>query len=412
MEWSVLYSSPRQTGRYEDIYFIDARRGWGVAGTSTVIHTTDGGDSWTSYVQTDSFKLYFRSVTFLDSLRGVIGTLSPAHPIIVTDDGGKTFSVPLFSGVKPAKICGLFLRDSVINGVGAYDGTPTYVRSTDRGATWTGKAMSAQAVSLVDCYFFDAHTGLAVGSVGGTRYNDGNSVVLRTTNGGADWSQVYRSGRTREWGWKIYFLNDSVGYVGIEARTTLIYYLKTVDRGKTWTEQLFVNNYDVEGIGFLNESTGWIGGWSGPTYQTTDSGATWAKFSESDSMRFLNRIRRVNDSLLFGAGTRIFRYAPKQPTAVRPMENIAPQHLTVFQNYPNPFNPNTTIDFELFSHSIVRINIYNAIGQLVESVMDNPKPPGRYRLQWIPRSDLSGGVYFYQIQTENAVTTKSMLYLK
>jgi hypothetical protein len=115
---------------------------------------------------------------------------------------------------------------------------------------------------------------------------------------------------------------------------------------------------------------------------------------------------------MFGAGTQIFQYAPSGITAVADNTPVAPSRFTVAQNYPNPFNPNTTIAFTLPQASTVRIFIYNALGQLVEGIMDNPKPAGMYSLQWHPSHSLSGGVYFFRVETETGSVTRSMLYLK
>jgi photosystem II stability/assembly factor-like uncharacterized protein len=414
-EWTVLSSSPLQTGRYEDISFINAQQGWAVSGTSTLIRTNNGGMSWDVLQAPSPYNVYFRCLTLMSSTKAFIGSLNPANPLIVTTNSGKSFSPVTVTGKKPTKVCGLFRIDNSIYGVGGYDGNATLVRTTDAGANWTGIDMTPYAVSLVDCYFFNDSVGLTIGSAGGSSYNSGNSVVLRTTNRGESWETVYKSVRTKEWGWKLFFLNDSIGYVSIERRSpdpAGVFYLKSVDRGMTWTEYFFQKDYDVEGIGFWNESTGWIGGWTGPTYQSIDSGKTWQEFPLSIKMQNLNRVRRINDTLMYGAGTQIFRYAPVGPTNVELIDDQSPRAFSVSQNYPNPFNPNTTIEFTLAEFSTVRISIFNAVGQLVEGIMDNPKPAGTYKLQWHPAPGLSGGVYFFRVQTESGTITRSMLYLK
>ena len=416
LKWKVLSNSPLLSTRYEDISFIDTKNGWAVSGNPSMIRTTDGGDTWKQIVIESPYDvIYMRTVRFINSSTGFVGTLSPDHPLLITTDSGKTFSDVNISGKKPNRICGLNSYHQDVFGVGAYDGFSTFVKSADSGKTWTGIDMSPLAFSLVDCYFFDDSIGLAVGSFGGTQFYDGHSVVLRTIDQGKSWTQVYKSTRTNEWGWKLFFINDSVGYVSLEiARGShkAAYYLKTTDRGLTWSDNFFLNEYDEEGIGFASESLGWIGGWTGPTYQTTDSGKTWSQFELSQSMQYLNRVRKMNDTLMYATGTQIYKFAPVVPTfAENPDKNI-PESFQVFQNYPNPFNPSTTIKFGLKQFSKVRVIIYNSLGQFIESILDNPKPAGTYTLQWIPSKNLASGVYFYQVQTEHATITKNMLYLK
>lgn len=414
-EWKILTTSPFQTGRYEDISFINAQQGWGVSGTSSIIRTNNGGESWDVLQAPAPYNVYLRAISLVSPTKAFIGTLNVNYPLIVTPNSGKTFSAITFTGKKPSKICGLFKSNKSIFGVGGFDGNPTFIRSTDEGTTWHGIDMSPYSKSLVDVHFFNDSVGLACGSTGGTTYSNGNSVILRTINSGESWEQVYKSNRLNEWGWKIFFLNDSVGYGSIEKRAVQppnIFYIKTTDRGLTWSEHFFLPEYDVEGIGFIDESTGWIGGWTGPTYQTTDSGKTWNLFSLSNTMSNLNRIRRINDTLMYGAGTRIFRYAPNITTNVEMDKNNIPKVFTVSQNYPNPFNPQTKIQFSLPEFATVRIHIFNSIGQFVESIMDNPKPAGTYTMEWRPSSQIPSGIYFYQVQTEKETVTRSMIYLK
>ena len=66
-----------------------------------------------------------------------------------------------------------------------------------------------------------------------------------------------------EWGWKIQFLNEEVGFVSLENFTQGAI-LKTMDGGLTW-KRLPINdpqhNANLEGIGFVDEQHGWVGGW-------------------------------------------------------------------------------------------------------------------------------------------------------
>lgn len=414
-EWTVLANSPVQTGRYEDIGFANAHIGWAVSGKATIITTRDGGESWKEVNVPAPYNVYYRSLSLLNDSTAFIGALNSAYPLLLASHYGAAVSPVAVAGLKPLKICGLTRAGNSFFGVGGYDGAPTFIRSTDNGTTWTGTTMSPYAVSLVDVHFFNDSLGFTIGSADGSAFNNGKSVVLRTTNGGTSWETVYKSVRLKEWGWKIFFANDSVGYVSIERLSVNpggVFYLKTVDRGKTWKDQYFLPEFDVEGIGFADESTGWIGGWTGPTYQTIDSGKSWKLFSLSLSMKNLNRIRRVNDTLMFAGGTQIFRYAPSLLTSVRPDQDHLPDLFTLRQNFPNPFNPSTTIQFTLARESTVRLYIYNSVGQMIEAVMDNPKPAGEYSLQWRPSPQLTSGVYFYQIRTEYGTVTRSMTYLK
>ncbi|MBP1683410.1 MAG: bpr, partial [Ignavibacteriaceae bacterium] len=88
-----------------------------------------------------------------------------------------------------------------------------------------------------------------------------------------------------------------------------------------------------------------------------------------------------------------------------------PTNFTLYQNYPNPFNPTTTIKFALPVTSRVKINIYNSLGQLVETLADKEMESGYHQVSF-DASRLASGVYLYQLQTGEFVSVKKMLLLK
>lgn len=88
-----------------------------------------------------------------------------------------------------------------------------------------------------------------------------------------------------------------------------------------------------------------------------------------------------------------------------------PSEYTLFQNYPNPFNTETEIAFGLPETVHVTITIYNALGQVVEVLVDNQLDPGQHLLRW-NRDDAASGIYFYTIQANHFTDTKRMVLMK
>ena len=88
-----------------------------------------------------------------------------------------------------------------------------------------------------------------------------------------------------------------------------------------------------------------------------------------------------------------------------------PQSFMLYQNYPNPFNPATTIKFALPVDSKVKINVYNSLGQLVETLVDKEMESGYHEVNF-DASRLSSGVYLYQLQAQDYVSVKKMLLIK
>jgi hypothetical protein len=89
----------------------------------------------------------------------------------------------------------------------------------------------------------------------------------------------------------------------------------------------------------------------------------------------------------------------------------APQNFILYQNYPNPFNPTTTIKFALPIESKVKINVYNSLGQLVETLVDNEMESGYHEVNF-DASRLASGIYLYQLQAGDYVTVKKMILIK
>ncbi|GJQ41897.1 MAG: T9SS type A sorting domain-containing protein [Ignavibacteriota bacterium] len=88
-----------------------------------------------------------------------------------------------------------------------------------------------------------------------------------------------------------------------------------------------------------------------------------------------------------------------------------PQNFVLHQNYPNPFNPTTTIKFALPIESKVKINVYNSLGQLVETIMDKEMESGYHEVNF-NASRLASGVYLYQLQAQDYVSVKKMILMK
>ncbi len=91
-------------------------------------------------------------------------------------------------------------------------------------------------------------------------------------------------------------------------------------------------------------------------------------------------------------------------------ENM-PKTYTLMQNYPNPFNPTTTIQYALPKHAFVRLDIYNALGQHVETLVNSEQNPGMYEAIF-NGNGLASGVYFYKLSAGNFMKVNKMLMIK
>jgi len=100
-------------------------------------------------------------------------------------------------------------------------------------------------------------------------------------------------------------------------------------------------------------------------------------------------------------------------TAVNSDENetIISQSNILENAYPNPFNPSTNIKYQIAKQAKVSIDIYNSLGELVETLVNEVQEAGYYEVRW-NASQFSSGVYLYKLSAGEFVETKKMILLK
>ena len=82
--------------------------------------------------------------------------------------------------------------------------------------------------------------------------------------------------------------------------------MQTEDGGKTWFENVFTDDYYyVQGVGFVDENMGWLGGSNGYTMETRDGGKSWKKVT--DIGRGFNKFQFFGDTLGYGTGFGVFK---------------------------------------------------------------------------------------------------------
>jgi len=331
-QWELLQNSPVANSRTDDIWFFDEFTGWLVNSSGYVCKTEDAGANWTPKFflapNLPSFP-YLRCMSWANRQIGWFGAVtgvdvnsitSPSQYIRTllhhTTDGGETWKpVENLPEGSPGGICGFHaVNERVAYGSGTNDPGlpgPGIIKTTDNGASWELIDMRKYASNLIDIYFFDEDNGFVVGGLIDdkctvddkayppprlSRYGKVRPVILRTKDGGKSWTDTaanIKNFQCGEWGWKIQFLNKTHGFVALENfRNASI--LVTKDGGKSWVKKHVAKdqdpkspaiNNDLEGIGFINERQGWVGGWgfqdlSAPVgglenSYTEDGGETW-----------------------------------------------------------------------------------------------------------------------------------------
>ena len=83
----------------------------------------------------------------------------------------------------------------------------------------------------------------------------------------------------------------------------------------------------------------------------------------------------------------------------------------LMQNYPNPFNPSTIIEFAIPEKTNVSLFVFNSIGEKVAELVNQEMDAGYHTVNF-NASNLSSGIYFYRISTNDFSKTRKMIMLK
>jgi hypothetical protein len=88
-----------------------------------------------------------------------------------------------------------------------------------------------------------------------------------------------------------------------------------------------------------------------------------------------------------------------------------PRQFKLAQNYPNPFNPSTTIRYEVPVASAVRVQVFDALGRLVATLLDAEQQPGRHEVRFDALGRASG-VYLVRLTAPSHASTRRILLMK
>lgn len=386
-------------GRYDDIYFHSADKGWAVNSDGKIFKTIDGGKNWVE-LYNDPYR-YFRSVEFLNAYIGFAGTLNGV--LLKTKDGGKSWVE--IQNLIPANIpgiCGLSHAGNNVYGTGLFAHPAYFIKSTNQGNTWTYTDMSSFADGLVECHFINEN----IGFLAGIKENTGG-VILKTTDGGDNWTKVLNTQNGSEYIWKLDFVTEQIGYGSIEAfmdNTTNI--VKTTDGGDSWTIlQVDSIPLDIQGIGFIDENKGWVSPRNSPMYQTTDGGLSW---NTSNLYKNINRFFRVNSELMYASGASVYKY-DNSFVSTQEVPNFKRSH-SISSIKPNPFVHEVYFTVNIYRRTTARIDLYDSRGQHISNFYSGQIDAGEhhFHLNSHDSDRMNSGLYYLVLRSNEGFISKKI----
>lgn len=190
----------------------------------------------------------------------------------------------------------------------------------------------------------------------------------------------------------------------------------TIVRTDTVNTQIMTS---FDGHQYLEQtSTGTFQGSSGPAVWNF----SWTAPPQGTGPVTFYAAGNVTNNDLFSSGDSIYTRSfsvPEMTTGVTREEKAGvPSSFTLSQNSPNPFNAATQIVFDLPGGETRpgRLELFNILGQKIKTLIDEPLPGNRYRVEWDGTDEagrrVASGIYFYRITSDQRQITKRMALLK
>lgn len=272
-------------------------------------------------------------------------------------------------------------------------------KSTDGGSSWSFYPFKEIYNYILGFTFIDNNIYSVTGSLN-------HSLFYKSTNYGETYSYlsgVYTSALHFQEGedGNLYFYSNGPNLYGI---------VKSTNEGQTWsTIYQYANNQYISKVKVVNDSTFAISYDIDDVKITTNKGLTWKTFyfpSYYDALFFdkNNNFTAISENFIikFNSGT---------PTNIY-TESESVSGYELFQNYPNPFNPITKIKFNLKSNEYVSLKIYDISGKVVFNLINNIFHNAGVHEYEYNATNLSSGIYFYKLETDNFSSVKKMMLIK
>lgn len=150
-------------------------------------------------------------------------------------------------------------------------------------------------------------------------------------------------------------------------------------------------------------------------YVSSDNGTSWQNTDNGiitiPGITEINSLTIDDDGYLYAAALGVFSTYNYNTTDIETDSYDSPIDFSLSQNYPNPFNPITTINYSVPKSNFVTIKVFDILGREVETLVNNEKLKGNYKVEF-NGSTLSSGIYFYRMQAGDFVETKKLILIK
>ncbi len=185
---------------------------------------------------------------------------------------------------------------------------------------------------------------------------------------------------------------------------------RSIDNGNSWIKSVsypanYVYALSIDGNGNLYASS-----WEAGVFATNTTSNNWQPIGLGGFGVSSVMVNNMNNSVFAGTSNGSVFKLIDSPSGISGSIEL-PNTFSLEQNYPNPFNPSTTIEFSLANKEQVTLNIYNVLGELVETLINENLEAGNYKINF-NGNNLTSGMYIYHIQAGSFSASKKMMLVK
>ncbi len=123
---------------------------------------------------------------------------------------------------------------------------------------------------------------------------------------------------------------------------------------------------------------------------------------------YISSLSATNGILYAGTGSGVWMRPIQQLFAETDSAVSVPSNYSLYQNYPNPFNPTTTIPYSLLRNGLVKIQVFDVLGRLMQTLVNSEEQAGSYIVRF-NGSRYASGVYFYRLTAPGVNIVRKML---
>jgi hypothetical protein len=232
---------------------------------------------------------------------------------------------------------------------------------------------------------------------------------IRSTDRGMTWSSPVRVNDdpgTSAWQWfgtMSVAPNGRIDVIWLDTRDdqgtylSSLYYSFSEDNGQTWSQNERLSPAFDPHVGWPQQNK--MGDYFDMISDDDGASIAWAGTFNGEEDVYYGRITQM-------------------PVAIEDEQedNQMPRTFSLYQNYPNPFNPSTKISWQSPVGSWQTLKVSDVLGNEVATLVNEEKPAGNYEVEFNNHSgtvrNLPSGIYFYTLTAGSFTQTKKMILLK